>query len=144
MEFDPENPVIKACLLGVAAEGQGRASDAHAAYLHAWSLASDDFERFTAAHYVARHQPSVADKLVWDQIALENALRVEGIQTSGSLASLYLNVAKCHEDLGDRAEAVAHYRLAEEHAELLPAEGYGEMVRAGVRNGLERMAWKVD
>lgn len=30
-------------------------------FLQAWHAAVNDFEKFTAAHYVARHQPTTAD-----------------------------------------------------------------------------------
>lgn len=32
-------------------------------------------KKFAAAHYVARHQNSVADKLKWDETALQIALK---------------------------------------------------------------------
>jgi rifampin ADP-ribosylating transferase len=34
-------------------------------FLQAWNEATNDFEKFIAAHYVARHQQNVPDKLKW-------------------------------------------------------------------------------
>lgn len=61
--------------------------------------AADDFEKFTAAHYVARHQKSVEDKLNWDETALAFTLKINDRNMRTSYPSLYLNIAKCYEDL---------------------------------------------
>ena len=58
------------------------------------------------------------------------------------LPSLYLNIAKCHEDLGDPVQAESNYRLAASFEKYLPEDGYGNMIRSGIRNGLERISKK--
>jgi rifampin ADP-ribosylating transferase len=45
-------------------EVKGNPEEASKLFLQAWNEATTDFEKFTAAHYVARHQKSVADKLI--------------------------------------------------------------------------------
>ena len=59
------------------------------------------FEKFISAHYVARHQENIQDKLKWDETALNLALKINDKNIKGALPSLYLNIAKCHEDLKD-------------------------------------------
>jgi len=65
MEFDPRNNVIKLCVQGMDMERKGKPDEARRIFLQAWNEATNDFERFTAAYYVARHQKNVRDKLKW-------------------------------------------------------------------------------
>ncbi|HWD88902.1 MAG TPA: hypothetical protein VG367_12290 [Mucilaginibacter sp.] len=62
MHFDPENPVVKLCAQGMLLEGEGKHSEAAKLFHKAWADASDDLEKFTAAHYVAKYQNCVNDK----------------------------------------------------------------------------------
>ncbi len=98
MQFDPENPVNKLCAQGMMLEGEAKPTEAAALFAQAWAIAANPVEKFTAAHYVARHQNSIADKLHWDEIALQNALEMHNPEIKQVYPSLYLNVAKCHED----------------------------------------------
>jgi tetratricopeptide (TPR) repeat protein len=139
MDFDHNNPVIKLCADGMMLEGEGKPEEASALFQQAWQLASNDFEKFTAAHYVARHQGSIADKLKWDEVALNCALRIPGDEIKGTLPSLYLNIAKGYEDLNDFDKARENYHLAMSFTDFLPADGYGNMIRAGIAKGIERV-----
>ena len=65
MEFSPSNSVIKLCIQGMEAEDKGNPDGASRLFLQAWNEATNDFEKFTAAYYVARHQKSVRYKLKW-------------------------------------------------------------------------------
>ncbi len=69
MQFDPNNNVVKLCAEGMSLEGQGKKEDAKNLFHQAWNGAVNNFEKFTAAHYVARHQETVEDKLKWDETA---------------------------------------------------------------------------
>ena len=62
MEVDPNNNVVKLCTQGMGLEGEGKPEEARELFIKAWNEATNDFEKFTAAHYVARHQKSVSDK----------------------------------------------------------------------------------
>lgn len=139
MQFDPENKIVKLCAEGMQMEGEGKMHEAATLFRDAWNKAENDFEKFTAAHYVARHQSNVADKLKWDQTALEHALRIEDEMIKGTYPSLYLNVAKCYEDLGDNENARTNYEKALTYCDILPLDGYGKMIRSGVNAGLSRM-----
>ncbi len=139
MHFDPENNVNKLCANGMMLEGEGKHDEAALLFNQAWNEAENPTEKFTAAHYIARHQDSVADKLKWDEIALDLALQVDSLEIKGVYPSLYLNVAKCHEDLNDFAKANENYQLALSFTTVLPDDGYGNMIRAGINNGIERV-----
>lgn len=138
--FDPNNPVVQRCAQGMAAEAAGDLGEAKRLFDTAWEVAVTDLEKATAAHYVARHQNSVAAKLKWDLTALEFGLRLPEEQAKAMLPSFHLNVAKCHEDLDDAEHALAHYEQARVYAAFLPEDRYGHVVRAGVEAGLERLA----
>ena len=137
MLLDPDNKIVQCCARGMALEGEGRHKQAAKTFRQAWRNAENPLEKAIAAHYVARHQPSLTDKLKWDQQALAYALDVktEGIQEF--FPSLYLNIGKCYEDLLDNA---ANYQQALSFAHQLPDDGYGQMIRAGILAGLQRLA----
>jgi len=138
MFFDPDNNINKLCASGMLAEGEGNGEKAAQLFLQAWNEAITPMEKFTAAHYVARHQPTVADKLKWDQVALANALEA-GEEARPAYSSLYLNIARCYEDMNDREKAGRYYQLALEHIGSLPEDGYGNMIRSGIHKGIERI-----
>ncbi|MFD2873714.1 hypothetical protein ACFS5N_14605 [Mucilaginibacter ximonensis] len=139
MQFDPENNINKLCALGMQFEGEGKPEEADRVFQQAWNEAANAIEKFTAAHYIARHQTSVADKLKWDEIALNFALSVDGNEIKSVYPSLYLNIAKCHEDMGDIGKAIENYQLALNFTSFLPNDGYGKMIKAGVDNGIARV-----
>ncbi len=140
MEFDPNNNVVKLCAQGIDNEGKGKPEEASKLFLLAWKEAINEFERFTAAHYVARHQKSVADKLKWDETTLQLALKINNDTVKKAFPSLYLNIAKCYEDLNDLDNAKKNYELAHSFTNLLPDNGYGNMIKGGIMKGLERVA----
>src|SRR3954465_4201489 len=101
MEFDPGNNVVKLCVQGLDMEAKGKPEEAGRIFLQAWNEATNDFEKFTAAHFVARHQKNVRDKLKWFETALQFALKINNDNVKSALPSLYLNIPKCYEDLND-------------------------------------------
>ncbi len=142
MKFDPDNKIVKLCAEGMGLEGKGLPGKAYQSFLQAWNEATSDFEKFTAAHYVARHQQSVADKLKWDKTALQFALQMNEEGMKAHYPSLYLNIAKCCEDMVDIDNAIKNYKAALAFESFLPADGYGNMIRAGIKKGIERLANK--
>ena len=112
MQYNQDNKVVQLCVKGMELEGQGQLREASILFNDAWNIAANDFEKFTAAHYVARHQKSILDKLNWDQIALNHALNINGEAVKETLPSLYLNIGKCYEDLNDFRNAKKYYQFA--------------------------------
>ncbi len=139
MIFDPGNKIVKLCADGMHAEGLGEMEKAGNLFLQAWQEAQSYFEKFTAAHFVARHQESVSDKLKWDQTALQMAFNVKDEHIKGSFPSLYLNIGKCYEDLNNFILAKENYNLAYSYLDFLPEDGYGKMIKSGVLAGMERV-----
>lgn len=99
----------------------------------------DDYERCVAAHYVARHQDTLADTLEWNQRALRHAQAVGDERVAGFLASLHLNLGKSCEDVNEDAEAAAQYALAEQSLAAVPDGDYGDIVRGGVAAARARL-----
>jgi hypothetical protein len=114
-------------------------AEAKTLFMQAWNEAATFFEMFTAAHYVARHQPSVQDKLLWDETELRKALEIIADSMQASYPSLYLNIAKDYEDLGNIENAEKNYQLALAYTGNLQAEGYGKMITSGIEKGIERL-----
>ncbi len=140
MNFDPENPVILLCAEGMNLEGQGDPETAANLFLKAWTESTSDFEKFTSAHYVARHQKTIPGKLKWDQTALDFALKINDETMKVYYPSLYLNIAKCYEDLADFDSAKEFYQAARSYLNFLPDDGYGKMIKSGVDQGFERVS----
>jgi hypothetical protein len=112
MEFNPNNNVIKLCIEAMGMEEKGKPGEASRLFLLAWNEATNDFEKFTAAYYVARHQENTSDKLKWLETALQFALKANNDSVKGAFSSLYSSIAKCYEDLSDPGNAKKNYELA--------------------------------
>ena len=112
MEFDPRNKVIQLCIRGMAMEEKGEAEGAKRLFLQAWDEATNDFEKFTAAYYVARHQETVRDRLEWLETALRHALKINDVSVNAAFPALYSRVAVCYEELNDLDNAKKNRELA--------------------------------
>ena len=123
MEFNPNNNVIKLCIEGMGNEEKGNPEEASKLFLQAWEEATNDFEKFLAAYYVARHQNNVSDKLNWLETALQFALKINDVTVTSAFPSLYSNIAKCYEDLNDYDNAKKKYDLANSYKNKLSDKG---------------------
>jgi len=112
MEFNPSNKVVKRCLEGMGMEEKGKPEEAIKLFLQAWNEATYDFEKFLSAHYVARYQENVSDKLKWLETSLQSALKINDDTVKSAFPSLYSNIAKCYENLNDPGKAKKNYELA--------------------------------
>jgi rifampin ADP-ribosylating transferase len=112
MEFNPNNNIVQLCLQGIGLEEKDKLQEASKLFLQAWNEATNDFEKFIAAHYVARHQKDISDKLKWLETALQCALKINDDNVKSAFPSLYSNIAKCYEDLSDSDKAKRNYELA--------------------------------
>jgi rifampin ADP-ribosylating transferase len=123
MEFNPNNNVIQLCVQGMDMEEKDKPEEAARLFLQAWNEAANDFEKYTAAYYVAGHQKTVSDKLGWLETALKFALKINNDAVRGAFTSLYLNIAKCYEELSDPGNAKKNYALATSFAGKLSDKG---------------------
>ena len=139
MNIDPDNPIVRLCAQGIAAEGEGRDVDAMRLYQEAWDKHSSDYEACIAAHYLARYQETPEEILAWNERALQYAMAVQDGSVGGFYPSLYLNMGKSYEDIGRMEEALQYYRLAEERSVILPGSPYADVVQKALKRALSRM-----
>ena len=137
--MDPNNPVVRLCSQGIELEMKGHRAEARSLFLQAWELRQDDVDACIAAHYVARHQESPAETLRWNELALTHALSASADSIRSFYPSLYLNLGKSYEDIGDIARARELYEQGEQSIKEVPEGGYGDIVRQGLHNALERV-----
>jgi tetratricopeptide (TPR) repeat protein len=112
MEFSPSNEIVKQCLIGMAIEEKGLLDEASKCFHKAWSDAKYDFEKFISAHYLARVQNNVLDKLNWLERMLEIGLEINDDSIKSALPLLYADLSKCHEELNDAEKAKIYSELA--------------------------------
>jgi hypothetical protein len=112
MEFSPDNPVVKLCLQGMGMEEKGLQQEAGKLFLQAWNEATQPFERFMTAWFLARSQLQLADKLRWMEAALRAGLEIRDGSVKSALSALYSNIAQCHEKLNHPDQADRNRALA--------------------------------
>jgi hypothetical protein len=108
----PHSLVARLCIKATQAEFDGRMDDARDLGWQAWEAAQDDYEACMAAHYVARYQESPQGALRWHQEALARADAAGDERVGSFYASLYVNLGRAHEVLGNLAQAAEYYRRA--------------------------------
>ena len=123
MEFSPNNNIVKLCIQGMSMEDKGNVDEASRIFLQAWNEATNDFEKFIAAHYVARRQKGVRDKLVWLETVLKFALKINDNTVKSAFPSLYANIAKCYEELNDFDNAKKYNDLSASSSDSVSDKG---------------------
>ncbi len=109
MEFSPQNPVVKCCL-----QGNPQA---------AWEQASNDHEKFIAAHFLAQQQHAPAHKLPWLETGLQLAKALNDNRVQSALPRLYDELASTYTALGDTDKAQHYQALAEGFEETVVDAG---------------------
>jgi tetratricopeptide (TPR) repeat protein len=139
MQFDSTNQINRLCAEAICLEAEGKKEEALLLFLKAWDEAGNDFEKLVSAHYVARQQKNTEEKLEWDWKALSFAFKINDENARACYPSLYLNIARCYEDLNNFENALKNYQLAASYTGFLAEDGYSTMIKRGIANGLERM-----
>lgn len=112
MEFNPNSNVIQRCVQAMDMEEKGKPEEAGKIFLQAWDEAANDFEKYITAYFVARHQENISGKLKWLETALQFALKINNDNVKSAFPSLYLNIARCYESLGDIDNAKKNHELS--------------------------------
>jgi tetratricopeptide (TPR) repeat protein len=110
--FEPNNTVIKLCMSGMSLEDSGNIEGAADMLQKAWKEAKDDYDRFIAAYHLARQQRSIEDKLKWLEKAIQCALNINDDDVKSAYPTLYSDIAKCYDELGDCDNAKRNYDLS--------------------------------
>ena len=136
--IDGESVVAQLCAAGMAIDGDAVA--ARALFQQAWDARRDDYEASIAAHFLARHQPSLNQSLYWNRVAAEHAEAVTDERAKPLLASLYLNLADNYAAVGDSATAIVVAEKGVAALQFLPADGYRDFVSRGLQRVCARIA----
>lgn len=115
MEFSPNHPIVKLCLQGMLLEEKDQPEKAGALFRQAWDEATNDFEKFLAAYYLARHPDNAAGKTEWLETALQLALRLNDEAVKAAIPLLYADLAAALEASGDPEGANKNRELAARH-----------------------------
>lgn len=129
--LDPTNPVVALCAEGMALDGTP--AEAARLFAQAWDARRDDLDAAIAAHFVARHQPTAAETLRWNALAVRHAEAVLDGRAAGLLASLYLNLGDAQANVGELESAAASMRQAAAALEAVAAGGYRDLVALGIQ-----------
>jgi hypothetical protein len=138
MSIDPNNPVVVLCAAGMVIEGD--ASAALALFEQAWEARRDDYDASIAAHFLARHQPTVESRLHWNLLAARHAEAVTADRVKELKASLYLNLADAYLASGNSVDAHAAAARASASIDDLPTGGYRTFVEGGIERLQRRLA----
>ncbi|BCJ98535.1 hypothetical protein bsdcttw_15760 [Anaerocolumna chitinilytica] len=113
IKFDPNNNIIKLCIMGMGLEDSGNEEEAISMFHKAWNEATNDYEKFIAAYHLARQQKNIADKLKWMETSLQCALNINDDNVKSAYPTLYANISWCYEELQDTDNAKRNYDLSE-------------------------------
>lgn len=123
MEFSPQNAVVKLCIQGMVAEESGNADKASDFFSQAWQEAKNDFEKYLAAFYLARHQKNVSDKLMWLESSLTLVTGINDNSVKSAFYSLYSAIAQCYVELSDSENVKRYTDLANDHKDKIYDRG---------------------
>lgn len=112
-KFDPNNMIIKLCMMGMGLEEKGNVDEARSMFYKAWNEASDDYDKFIAAYYLARLQNSIEEKLQWMQTSLQCAQNINDENVMSAYPALYRFIATCYEELLDLENARVNFELSQ-------------------------------
>lgn len=99
---------------GMRLEDTGNYEDALALFLQAWEEATDDAEKFTSAHHIARRQTKLKDKLKWLNTGLQLARKINDDVVKPALPLLYAQLAQCYEEQDETDNAEKYDKLAKQ------------------------------
>jgi hypothetical protein len=130
--------ITSAVGLALAGDTQ-RGRDALSDCWHATTDA-DHAQRCVIAHYLADLQSSLDDEVSWDEVALsehghvaDEDLASVGITSAAGLApSLHLNLGDGYLRQGRVDAARAQLHAGVQSLSVLPADGYGALIRSGL------------
>ncbi|PRD56661.1 NAD(+)--rifampin ADP-ribosyltransferase [Sphingobacterium gobiense] len=134
MEFSANNTVVKLCIQGMHLEDTGHVEEALTLFLKAWEEATDDAEKFTSAHHIARRQTKLEDKLKWLNTGLQLAQKINDDVVKPALPLIYVQLAQCYKELGEMDNAEKYDKLAKQ---LPDAPSTKELFFHGTRADLQ-------
>jgi len=115
IKFDPNNNVIKLCVIGMSLEDSGNVEEADKMFQQAWDEAADDYEKFIAAYHFAHRQKDITDKLKWLETSLQCARNINDENVKSAYTTLYADISGCYKELYDSENAKKYTELSESY-----------------------------
>lgn len=112
IQFDPKSEFIRLLMTGMGKEDEQQPEEAAGIFLNAWENAADDFERFLAAFYVARHQQNPTNRLKWLETSLQCGMNTDDDTVKSAFPLLYSTIGVCHRELGNSEKAIICEKLS--------------------------------
>ncbi len=109
------DPIIKLCIDGSAAEFKRDINLSKRLYKQAWDKAETPYQKCIAAHYMSRNLRDPEEELAWNIKALNYAKSAAKKEVDNFLGSLYVNLGSSYEKLHNTKNANKYYKLAEKH-----------------------------
>ena len=143
-----DDPMLARISDALGLYNSGRRAEAREAFVQLWAEANegDPFHQCLLAHYMADAQDDPLEELEWDRKALAAADRISrerpdaaSLTVLSLYPSLYLNLGDVLHRTGKLDEARKHLKLAQQSADALADDAYGQMIR----NGIERLAQRL-
>ncbi|MDE3250078.1 MAG: NAD(+)--rifampin ADP-ribosyltransferase [Bacteroidota bacterium] len=143
MEFSPANAIVQRCIQSMRLRESGQTGEATRVMEQAWTQASDDFEKYLAAYFLAQCQQKPAEKLYWLEQALQFALLVNDPATNSALNTIYLQLAGCCAALNLEQAAEVHRNKAASISQAPADDGpFFHGSKAALKKGEELIAGK--
>ncbi len=136
MLFDPENSIVQLCAEGITSRDL---SHRQTLIEKAWKEATNDTEKCLSAHYMGRILADVNERLKWDILALDFALKIPENTIATFLPSLYLNIGKNYDEMGLRIKASEYYQQAFSKSMILKNDPYGKKIKSNIIRSMEAL-----
>jgi hypothetical protein len=124
--IESDSLTVQLCAAGMAVDGDPAAARRY--FLRAWEARRDSYDACIAAHFLARHQPTPAEVLHWNELATAYAEAVPDNRAQPLLSSLYLNLGDSYLAVGRSADAARAAQRGLAALKHLPTDGYGAFV----------------
>ena len=111
--METKSRTLELCLQGIDAEFQRCIDDARGLYRAAWEAVEDDYDACVAAHYIAHLEPDPHRAHEWNLEALRRADAVADDRVTSFYPSLYVNLGRSFELMGDHEKSAEFYAKAE-------------------------------
>lgn len=134
--FDPGNPIVALCAEGI---GKNDLSERLLYIEKAWNSASSDIEKCVSAHFMGHVIADLSEKLKWQHLALEYALKSDNLHGKQSLSTLYLHIGKIYLDMGLKMRATEYLQLAYSEALHIENTKYNAKIKQGILAAMQKL-----
>ncbi|WP_084767095.1 NAD(+)--rifampin ADP-ribosyltransferase [Clostridium nigeriense] len=122
-KFNPQNEIIRLCILAMENEDKGNFEERNKLFFQAFNESVNDFERFITSYHIAKREKNILNKLKWFEKSLQYAIKSDDNGVKSAFPTIYLSISKCYEELGDFNKAKVNYELSNSFRDKLYDKG---------------------